>query len=119
MTMHSSELLARLSDEELLVIDCRTPDDWDLVDIHIPGALRMSLAELSDGVHALPDDELIVVVGWANDETDARRACRMLRLNGRDAVCLVGGLRGWITAGYPTERHAKSHAHGSGDLAAR
>src|SRR4051794_20272692 len=57
-----SELLMRLGDDEVLVLDCREDGQW-LTELQIPGALRMSLAELPHGVHALPDDELIVVCG--------------------------------------------------------
>ncbi len=107
MDMPASELLQRLGDDELLVLDCRTLEDWMAFDIHIPGSLRMSLAELVDAGHELPDDELIVVVGWSADGSDARKARRILRLRGRDAVCLEGGLRAWVGAGYPIERHGQ------------
>ncbi len=101
------ELLRLLGDDDVLVIDCRAQDDWEGFELHIPGVLRMSLAELSENGHVLPDDELIVLCGWAQDSSDARRAERLLKLRGRQVKCLEGGIHAWVTLGYPTERHAR------------
>lgn len=99
------DLLVRLGDEEVLVLDCREEEDWECYQLHIPGALRMTLHELSESSHSLPDDELIVLCGASPDGGDARRAARLLRMRGRQAVTLSGGIQAWITAGYPVERH--------------
>lgn len=103
--MPCTELYVRLGDEDVLVLDCRDPDDWSRYGLHIPGALWMPFEELLRDAEALPDDELIVVCGCAQDGSDARRACRLLQLRGRNAICLEGGLQGWITHGLPTESH--------------
>ncbi|QSQ16180.1 rhodanese-like domain-containing protein [Myxococcus landrumensis] len=102
-----TELYLRLGDDELLVIDCRTPAEWEHHALHIPGALRMSPGEVALEHRMLPDDELIVLCGGAQDGSDVRRVCRLLRMHGREAVCLEGGLPAWIRGGYPTERHAR------------
>lgn len=110
------DLFLRLGDDELLVVDCRTDDEWERVQLHIPGALRMTLTELCEAAHILPDDELIVLCGA--DADDAHEAWRILRLRGRESVCLDGGLLRWLDRGYPVERHvpgerpARSHALG-------
>ncbi|WP_343213347.1 rhodanese-like domain-containing protein [Archangium violaceum] len=103
--MPCTELYVRLGDEEVLVLDCRDPDDWVRYGLHIPGALWMPFEELLREAEVLPDDELIVVCGCAEDGSDARRACRLLQLRGRNAICLEGGLQAWITTGLPTESH--------------
>ena len=102
-TIHCRDLLLRLGDEEVLVIDCRPDDQWHALDVQIPGALWISAQELVHAAHSLPDDELIVVYGTARD-AHVWRACRMLRLRGFDAVVLDGGLSTWISMGFPTER---------------
>ncbi len=108
--MECTELLLRLGDDEVLVIDLRDREAWDELMLHIPGAMRLSLSELTQSADSLPDDELIVLCGFEPDGADSRRAARLLRLRGRAPEVLDGGLREWIQAGYPTERHA-SPAH--------
>jgi rhodanese-related sulfurtransferase len=100
------ELFLRLGDDEVLVVDCRSYEDWERFELHIPGALWMPLSELDGDAHTLPDDELIVLCGSAADGSDTWRAYRLLQMRGREAVvCLEGGLQAWVTSGYPTERH--------------
>jgi rhodanese-related sulfurtransferase len=99
------DLFVRLGDDEILVIDCRDEDEWSCYELQIPGALKMTVSELFEFADALPDDELIVLCDFSQDGVDSRRAARLLRLRGRDAVCLRGGLRAWISQGYPTERY--------------
>ena len=107
-TILCTDLYLRLGDDELLVIDCRSPAEWERHALHIPGALRMSPTEVARDHRMLPDDELIVLCGCSSDAADLRRVCRLLRMHGRDAVCLDGGLQAWIRGGYPTERHARA-----------
>lgn len=103
--MPCTELYVRLGDEEVLVLDCRDPEDWDRFGLHIPGALWMPFDEILRDSAILPDDELIVVYGFAADGADACRVCRLLNQRGLSAICLDGGLQGWITHGLPTESH--------------
>ncbi len=100
------ELYLRLGDDDVLVLDCREPEDWERYALHIPGALWMPLEELWRDAEALPDDELIVVCGCSLDGIDSRRACRLLLQRGLHAVCLAGGLLGWVANGLPTECHS-------------
>lgn len=99
------DLFLRLGDDELLVIDCRSDEAWESQPLHIPGAMRMTYAELCEAVHILPDDELIVLCAGEGEDEDAQQALRVLRLRGREAVCLQGGLSAWMEQGYPVERH--------------
>ncbi len=97
------DVLELLGDDEVVVVDCRSRDEWGFVPLQIPGALRMGLEEILEAPDALPDDELIVLCD-GTDGPRARRAWRALLLAGRTAVCLRGGLRDWIRRGYPTEQ---------------
>jgi rhodanese-related sulfurtransferase len=103
--MLCTELYVRLGDEEVLVLDCRAPEDWERYGLHIPGALWMTFEEILRDAAVLPDDELIVVCGCAGDGSDARRACRLLQQRGFNAIYLDGGLQAWLTHGLPTESH--------------
>lgn len=98
-----ADLFLRLEEDEVLVVDCRNFDASDVEDGQIPGALRMTPEELAFAGHVLPDDELIVLCGSARDGSDVRRAWRALVRQGFFAVCLDGGLPGWIRAGYPVD----------------
>ena len=100
------ELFVRLGDDDVLVLDCRNLEDWARYELHIPGALWMTPEEIIEDLSVLPDDELIIVCGCAPDGSDMTQICRLLRLRGRNAVCLQGGLQEWIDSGLPTERHA-------------
>jgi rhodanese-related sulfurtransferase len=97
------ELLGMLNDDEVVVVDCRPREEWGQKPVQIPGSLRMALEEILDAPGALPDDELIVLVDGA-DGAHARKAWRALLMSGRTAVCLRGGLNGWLSHGLPTER---------------
>ncbi len=104
-TILCTELYVRLGDDDVLVLDCRDIEDWARYEAHIPGALWMTPEEIINDLSILPDDELIVVCGCSADGSDVRRICRLLRMRGRNAVCLHGGLQAWVTSGLPTERH--------------
>jgi rhodanese-related sulfurtransferase len=106
LTIDCDELYGLLEDDELVVVDCRSEEDWAHRPLHIPGALRMSIMDLHRAAHVLPDDELIVLCGAEPDGSDSQRARRLLKQRGRDAVCLAGGLEAWLRAGLPIERHA-------------
>ena len=100
-----AELYLRLGDEDVLVLDCRSPDRWERIEFHIPGSLRMTPEEVARELFMLPDDELIVLCGCEEDWEDVLRLCRMLLLRGRKAVCLDGGIQAWVSEGFPTEQH--------------
>lgn len=102
-TIGCRELLLRLGDDEVLVLDVRGEGEWCYQDLQIPGALRVSAVELAEAAAALPDDELIVICGY-DLEVEVRRAYRQLRVRGLDAIVLDGGMKAWISQGYPTER---------------
>lgn len=100
-----AELYLRLGDDDVLVLDCRSPQDWEQVGLHIPGALRMTPEEVVQDLGILPDDELIVLCGCESDAEVVLRLCHLLLLRGRNAVILPGGIQTWVDEGFPTEQH--------------
>lgn len=100
-----AELYLRLGDDDVLVLDCRSPDNWEQVEYHIPGSLRMTPEEIARDLFVLPEDELIVLCGCEEDWEDVLRICGFLLMRGRNAVCLEGGIQRWVAEGFPTERH--------------
>ena len=101
-----SELFLRLGDDDVLVLDCREAEDWEHLELHVPGALHLTAAELAEVATSLPDDELIVLCGSGPGERDTHRAWQVLQRYGLTAVCLQGGLQAWVTLGFPTESHS-------------
>lgn len=99
------ELYERLGEDELLVVDCREEAEWRLYAVHLPGALRIPLSQISEAASALPDDELIVVCGADPSGADAALAARQLLPRGLQAVYLEGGIQAWVSAGLPVEPH--------------
>lgn len=102
-TIDCAELFQKLGDDDLLVLDCRDEREWDVNPFQIPGTLKLSVRELREAADSLPDDELIVLVGTAQDSSDVLRAFRILRRHKRQALILEGGLLEWIEHGLPTE----------------
>lgn len=97
------ELVSRLGDDEVVVVDCRSAEERQLVPLQIPGAVMMSVEDIRSSPWVLPDDELVIVYD-GGDQRCAPRAARALLSAGRRAVVLDGGIRGWLEAGYPAER---------------
>lgn len=99
----SWELVGRLGDDEVVVVDVRSAEELRSLPMQIPGAIRMSFEDIQASPRTLPDDELIVLCD-GGDGILARRASRVLRMAGRRALVLKGGLPAWLHAGFPTER---------------
>jgi membrane protein DedA with SNARE-associated domain/rhodanese-related sulfurtransferase len=100
--------LARISVEELrrmigkgeapAIVDVRTGRSFAAQ--HIPGALRMTLAEIDQQLAALPRDGEIVLYCTCPNEASAARVARALMDRGFTRVRpLEGGLNSWIEAG--------------------
>ena len=77
----------------LTLVDVR--EHWEFDEFHIEGAVREPIQQLvaPEGVKALPQDKSVVVLG--RGDSAASQAAAMLRLAGRDAYALEGGLAAW------------------------
>lgn len=75
----------------LVLVDVR--DHWAFDEFHVEGAEHRALGDLVTpaSVEALPDDRPIVIVGGES----AGQAAALLRLSGKDAWALDGGIAGW------------------------
>jgi membrane protein DedA with SNARE-associated domain/rhodanese-related sulfurtransferase len=104
--------LARISVAELrglidsgqapAIVDVRTGRSYAAQ--HIPGALRMTLEELSEQLAALPRDGEIILYCTCPNEVSAARVARALMDHGFTRVRpLEGGLDAWLAAGLPAD----------------
>ncbi len=93
------ELLRRLSRRDIVVIDVRPADEYQLA--HIRGAVSMPLADLKRRLRELPKSALIVAYCRGPYCVLAPQALALLRARGFRARRLEGGLPEWRAAGLP------------------
>ena len=95
------ELLRRLHDGEVIVIDVRPAAEHAAG--HIAGAINVPIDDLTRRLDELPDDATVVAYCRGPYCVYADDAVRMLNERGRNAVRLEDGFPEWRTAGLPME----------------
>lgn len=95
------ELLSRLRDRDVTLLDIRPPDEYEVA--HLPGAMSVPLESLSAEQNELPDGELIAYCRGAYCLL-AHDAVALLATRGREAKRLEDGILEWRLAGLPVER---------------
>ena len=93
------ELLRRLHDGQVLVLDVRPEADYAAG--HIPGAVSVPHDQLAARLTELPEGTDIVAYCRGRYCVFAPEAVRLLRARGFSARLLEGGLPGWRLAGLP------------------
>jgi rhodanese-related sulfurtransferase/DNA-binding transcriptional ArsR family regulator len=108
------ELLRRLRDGSVVVIDVRPPEEYRAG--HIEGALSMPLEQLERRIRELPARKEVVAYCRGPYCLMAYSAVEKLRANGRRARRLADGFPEWRAAGLPVETAPPSRrlglAHG-------
>jgi rhodanese-related sulfurtransferase/DNA-binding transcriptional ArsR family regulator len=94
-----AELLRRMENGEVLVLDVRPDAEYDAG--HIPGAVMVPPDQLDDVLPALPSDRAIVAYCRGPYCVYAAQAVRFLRARGIPARRLEDGLPEWRLAGLP------------------
>jgi rhodanese-related sulfurtransferase len=89
-----------------VLVDARTPTDYDASPLGLPRAMRLSLDDAEAGrvdLAPAPDQTVVVYCAIPQEET-SRRVARALRRRGFKRVrVLAGGIRGWMLAELPLE----------------
>jgi rhodanese-related sulfurtransferase len=93
------QLLARMADGEVVVLDVRPPDEFAAG--HIPGALSMPFGDLVEGIQRLDGDAEVVAYCRGAYCVLAHDAVRLLHHEGRRATRLQDGWLEWRLAGLP------------------
>lgn len=89
---------------DFVLVDARTSDAHAAE--HLPGALSLPHAELTEDVIATLDrDRVHVTYGWGPACNAGTRAAALLALSGIRVKEMIGGLEYWKRAGYVTEGH--------------
>lgn len=98
------DLRARLRRGDVVLVDVRSPEEFDAG--HIEGARSIPLDELEDSLAALPADEEIVAYCRGPFCAYAHEAVRRLRAAGREASRLEDGWPEWRLAEADAEQSA-------------
>ena len=83
------------NDTTIIMIDVRTPPEYDGTLGHVPGSILIPLSELNsriDEIEEYRDKELIMICRSGNR---SGRATHMLRELGFNAVNMAGGMLAW------------------------
>ncbi len=105
-SMSRTELLRRLTDGDVLVVDARPRSEYQSG--HVAGAVSIPADELAQRLTEVPDDTTVVAYCRGPFCVYADEVVRTLRAEGRDAVRLVDGFPEWARAGHPVEQGTAS-----------
>jgi rhodanese-related sulfurtransferase len=97
----ATELMERLSNENVIVLDVRPEEEYRAG--HIPGALSVPVDTLEAALQTLPRDREIVAYCRGPYCVFSDEAVALLRSHGYRARRLQQGLPDWRAAGYPIE----------------
>ncbi len=89
--------------ESIILLDVR--DKHEFEEGHIPGAMNISRGSLEfKAALAIPDKGARIIVYCGQDLRSALATKALNDLGYRNAVNMVGGLKAWKEAGFPTVR---------------
>jgi rhodanese-related sulfurtransferase len=97
----AEELLARLHDESVLVLDVRPEEEYRAG--HIPGARSVPLERLEEYLKHIPKDQEVIAYCRGPYCVFSDEAVSLLRSLGYQARRLAQGLPDWRAAGLPVE----------------
>lgn len=95
----SLDELAVALEEGALLVDVRTPEEFEVV--RVPGAMPIPLSELSARAEEIPRHRRVYVICASGGRSLA--AVEALNRAGWDTVSVAEGTKGWSTAGRPVE----------------
>jgi uncharacterized membrane protein YdjX (TVP38/TMEM64 family)/rhodanese-related sulfurtransferase len=98
--IESDELQRRLSaGAPIMLLDVRQPEEFTAPPGHLPGAVNVPLAGLTDRMTDLARDNRSIVVVCKTDRRSARAAAELLAAGIKDVSVLRGGTDGWHQCG--------------------
>lgn len=85
----ATEWKAWVSDNDATVLDVRQPDEWALGTL--PGAVRISMAELTTRLDEIPKDRPVLCVCRSGGRS--ANVATFLAFNGYEAANMAGGMK--------------------------
>ncbi len=107
----SDELRRRVAAGDVTVVDVRPADEFEAA--HIPGALSIPLAELTNRLRELPTRMEIVAYCRGPYCIYAAEAVEFLRARGYRARRMTDGVPAWRARGYPVARATTPRSAGT------
>ncbi len=96
----TAELTQMVNKNKALLLDIRSQDAYN--NGHIIDSLHIPTAEFESRIKQLPGKADRPVVIYCAHGTDSAKACRLLRMQGREQVYMLrGGLHSWQSANLP------------------
>jgi glyoxylase-like metal-dependent hydrolase (beta-lactamase superfamily II) len=92
-TITATDLLDRLDDPRLVLLDVREPDEF--ADWRIPGSQNVPLSQVVARADELPEGEVVAVCAVG---VRATQAVELLGATGRQVTLLEGGMTAWANA---------------------
>jgi rhodanese-related sulfurtransferase len=90
-----------------LVVDVRRPDDFDVADSQIVGAIRRLPGEVDRWWREIPDDRRVIVYCVRGQQV-SQSVAAALAASGINASYVAGGITAWQERGLPTRRRAEA-----------
>ncbi len=102
-----SNLKQRLDEgEDILLLDVRTPEDYDGEQGHIAGSTLLPLEQLEQRIDEISDYYEKTVVTICRTDRKSAKAAQILAEKGfADVHVAKMGMTDWISNGYPIEKH--------------
>jgi rhodanese-related sulfurtransferase len=97
-----TDLLAR--DSSTVLIDVRTPEEWNSETGHLLNALSIPLSDLPAQLPVLEQYRSRPLVLYCRAGSRSGKATRLLMDHGFNAMNMAGGIRQWSAAGHPVIR---------------
>jgi hydroxyacylglutathione hydrolase len=85
--------------DDLLVLDTREQDEWESG--HIEGALHIYVGHLEERLAEVPGDKPVAVICTVGHRAGLG-ASILLRAGYKDVYNVLGSVRAWVAAGFPT-----------------
>lgn len=90
--------------ERFVFVDARSPQEWDIADCKLPGAIHVPEDEIAQRLKDIPLGHPVVsYCGSPGEQASRRVAARLMRHGFLNAQPLIGGFKAWLQAGYPVE----------------
>ena len=98
---HNVKRLIDMGSRDVVLLDVRARDGFR--EAHLPGAVKIPFAELSERLKELPKRKEIVSYCWDVTCLLSTKASYILASNGYKAREMIGGITEWKRAGFPVE----------------